>query len=341
MKGVVFLGNRTLEVREFPDPVPGPGQVVVQMRASGLCGSDLRPYRSSPEALSARKSVICGHEPCGVVAEVGQGVRNVQVGDRVMVHHYSGCGRCKHCQTGWTQLCLKGSTVYGSGAHGGNADYELVEDYMCVRMPEGLGFAEGAACSCGTGTAYQALKRLDVSGRDRLAVFGQGPVGLSATLLGSIMGARVIAIDPIPERQKLARQLGAWQVIDPTGANPLEAIRELTEGEGAEATLDATGIAEVRATAVRSTRIWGRSCLVGEGGTVTFEPTPDIIHRQLTLLGSWTFSTTVLEELANFVVHRQVPLKDLITHRFPLEKAAEAFKLFESGRSGKVVLEWQ
>lgn len=341
MRGMVFLGDRNVDVRSFADPKPGPGQVVIQMKAAGLCGSDLRPYRSSPEVLGDRRSMIGGHEPCGVVVEVGPGARNVHVGDRVMIHHYSGCGRCKHCQTGWTQLCLHGSKVYGSHADGGNADYELVEDYMCVPMPEGLSFEEGAACACGTGTAYQALKRLDVSGRDILAVFGQGPVGLSATFLGAVMSARVIAVDPVVERRELAKRLGAWETIDPTQTEPIQAVKELTQGEGADATLDATGLAEVRAHAVRSTRIWGRACLVGEGGTVTFEPTPDIIHRQLTLLGSWTFSIATLEELARWIVTRKLPLSDLVTHRFPLERAEEAFKLFDTATTGKVVFVWE
>ena len=111
-------------------------------------------------------------------------------------------------------------------------------------------------------------------------------------------------------------------------------------GEGADATLDATGIHEVRANAVRSTRVWGRACFVGEGGTVALEPTPDIIHRQLTLIGSWTFSTAILAELADFVVNRGLPLADLITHRYSLGQADEAFKLFDSGRTGKPVFTW-
>lgn len=340
MRGVVFLGNSQLEIRDFPDPTPGQGQVIIKMRASGLCGSDLRPYRSTADELGARLSVICGHEPCGVVSELGPGVTNVQVGDRVMVHHYSGCGECKHCVTGWTHLCLGGSKVYGSHEHGGNADYEVVEDYMCVGMPDDLSYEEGAACACGTGTAYQALKRLNVSGRDTLAIFGQGPVGLSGTLLGAVMGARVIAVDPVAERRALALRLGAWQTVDPNAVDSIEAVRELTQGEGADATMDATGIAEVRRASVRSTRTWGRACLVGEGGTVTFEPTPDIIHRELTLHGSWTLSTVVLDELANYVVNREIPLKELITHRYRLEQAEEAFKTFDTATTGKPVFIW-
>ncbi len=341
MLGVVFTGSGKLEIREFADPSPGAGQVVVEMKSSGLCGSDLRPFRSSADELGARAEIISGHEPCGVVAEVGAGVRNVRVGDRVMVHHYSGCQRCEHCQRGWTQLCQSEyQKVYGSGAHGGNADYELIEDYMCVPMPDGLSYEEGAAIACGTGTAYQALRRLDVSGRDVLAVFGQGPVGLSGTFLGAHMGARVIAVDPVAERRELAEASGAWRSIDPMRDDPVSAIYELTGGRGADCTLDATGIGEVRANAIRSTRIWGRACLVGEGGTMTVEPSPDIIHRQLNLYGSWTFSKTVLEELANWVVERRIPLSEIITHRFTLDKAEEAFDLFNGATTGKVVFNW-
>src|SRR5439155_227533 len=130
----------------------------------------------------------------GVVAARGPGVSEDEAptGARVMNHHYKGCGRCKHCRVGWSQLCPNGIVVYGMTGHGGHAPYMKVPARTLVPLPDALSFEEGAAVSCGTGTAYGALKRLDVSGRDTLAVFGQGPVGLSATMLGRAMGARVI-----------------------------------------------------------------------------------------------------------------------------------------------------
>ncbi|MDE2969739.1 MAG: zinc-binding dehydrogenase [Chloroflexota bacterium] len=339
MQGMLFLGDKQVALREFPAPSGPTGrQVVLKMRAAGLCGSDLRPYRSTLEGLGPRAHVIGGHEPCGEVYEVGPEVRNLRVGDRVMVHHYSGCGRCEHCLSGWSQLCPNGMTLYGSQAHGAMADYQLVEEHMCVPMPDGLSFAEGAACSCGTGTAYQALRRLGVSGRDTFAVFGQGPVGLSATLFGAASGANVIAVDPIPERRALAMKLGASETVDPNEVDPIEVIKAATHGRGADATLDASGVADVRAQAVRSTRVWGRSCFVGEGGTVTFDATNDIIHRQVTLMGSWTFSTVVLEELGHYVVDRSIPLRDMITRTFTLDQVAEAFTDFEAGAAGKYVV---
>jgi threonine dehydrogenase-like Zn-dependent dehydrogenase len=332
MRGVVFAGNRQVEIRAFADPEPGPGEALVRMRASGLCGSDLRPYRA-PEG----RPIISGHEPCGEVAALGPGVSGPAVGTRVMVHHYAGCGSCKYCRIGYEQLCRQDHVVYGFSAHGGNADYLLVPARTLIPLPDQITFEGGAAIACGTGTAYMALKKLDVSGRDTLAIYGQGPVGLSATLLGRAMGARIIAVDVSPERLELARGLGAEVVLNPNEVDPIEAIGDLTDREGADATLDCTGNATARAQTVRSARVWGRACFVGEGGTVTLEPSPDIIHKHLTLYGSWTFSTVGLDECARFVVDRQIPLDRLITHRYRLDQAEEAFRTFDAGATGKCV----
>ena len=128
MRGVIFLGERKLQLAEFPDPAPGPREVVVEIKASGLCGSDLKFYRAAGGASSlglgkVSGPVIAGHEPCGIVAAVGTAVGEptARVGARVMVHHYSGCGTCRHCRTGWSQMCSDGSIVYGVTAHGAHA----------------------------------------------------------------------------------------------------------------------------------------------------------------------------------------------------------------------------
>jgi threonine dehydrogenase-like Zn-dependent dehydrogenase len=333
MRGLVFLGDRKLELRDFPDPRPGPGEVVVAIRASGMCGSDLRPYELG------QSSFVTGHEPCGVVAERGPGVTEQQapLGQRVMVHHYWGCGMCKHCRIGYTQMCVHGARVMGFSANGGNAPYLLAPAGSLVPLPEELSFAEGAAIACGTGTAYSALKRLDVSGRDTLAIFGQGPVGLAATQLATAMGARVPAIDPLPERRRLACELGAAVAIDSTAGSVVDAIRELTHGEGADATLDCTGQPEARANCAKAARAWGRACFVGEHGTATFDMTPDVIHKQLTMYGSWTFSTVLLAECARFAVDRGVPLGKVFTERFTLDEAESAFRKFASRTMGKGV----
>jgi threonine dehydrogenase-like Zn-dependent dehydrogenase len=206
-----------------------------------------------------------------------------------------------------------------------------------VPLPDELSFEEGAAISCGTGTAYQALRRLDVSGRDTLAVFGQGPVGLSATMLGVAMGARVIAIDVGAERRQLGQEFGADAVVDPGATDVVAALKALTDGEGVDAALDCSGHPGARLAAARATRTWGRVGFVGEGNQVTFDVSPDLLRRQLTLHASWTFSTLIQEECARFIVKRRIPLKRLLTHRFRLPQAAEAYRLFDTQTTGKGV----
>jgi D-arabinose 1-dehydrogenase-like Zn-dependent alcohol dehydrogenase len=218
MRAVVFTGDRQLELMTFPDPTPGPDEVVIEMKASGMCGSDLHHYRR-PKAggetggLAAPSApTIAGHEPCGIVAAVGTAVSPslAQVGQRVMVHHYEGCRVCGHCRSGWSQLCQEVPVkVYGNNAHGGHAAYMKVPAFTVVPLPDELSFTTGAAISCGTGTAYGALRRIRLSGNDTIAIFGQGPVGLSATQLAAAMGARVIALDVSPERLARAKEFGA------------------------------------------------------------------------------------------------------------------------------------
>ena len=346
MRGVVFLGDRKVELRSFPDPTPGPGEVVVEMKASGMCGSDLKFYRSPPGAAQAALGLgnlsepfIGGHEPCGVVVARGPGVseREAPTGQRVMDHHYAGCGVCAHCRVGWSQLCRAGITVYGVTAHGGHAGYFKVPARTIVALPEELSFAEGAAVACGTGTAYGALRRMKIAGGDTLAVFGQGPVGLSATVLGVAMGARVIAIETSPERMKLAAQFGADTAIDATQEDPVAALKELTRGVGVDLALDCTGAAAARRAAVRCVKTWGTACYVGEGGDVTLDVSPDLLRRQVTLIGSWTFSAMGMQECAEFIARKRIPLERIFSDRWRLEQAAEAYRKFDTQTTGKGV----
>jgi threonine dehydrogenase-like Zn-dependent dehydrogenase len=340
MRGVRFLGNSKADVADFPDISPGPGEVLVELKSSGLCGSDLKRYHGSPADHNSK--IRPGHEPCGLVVETGPGVTQVAVGDRIMQHHYDGCRQCNYCRTGWQQLCPVSEKrgYYGGTRHGGHGDYMTAHESTCVKMPDEVSYEEGAYLACGASTAFHALKKLDVSGRDVVAVFGQGPVGLAATMFGSFMGARIIAIDVNAERLAMARDAGAWQVIDNSDGSAVAQVKELTHGEGADATLEAAGLPVTRVAAAEAARIFGRACLVGEGGTVTYEPTPHIIHRHLTLIGSWTFSTFGLAEAAQFVADRKVPLSSLITQTCNVEEAPAAYKSFAGGTPGKFVISW-
>ena len=334
MRGVVFNGNRQAEIKQFPDPQAGPGEAVVKVRASGLCGSDLHRYRAAEPT-----ETISGHEPCGVVAELGAGAPSgLAVGDRVIVHHYRGCGICEICALGYEQLCPEGNVVYGGGSgHGSNADYILVPSRTLVRLPDELTFEEGAAISCGTGTAWNGLKKMDPSGRDTVAIFGQGPVGLSGTLSAKAMGCKVIAVDVVQDRLALAAELGADDVINSRETDPVEAIRELTGGMGASAALETSGNAEAKSQILQALRPFGRCCYVGIGGPATINFTRDIIYKVITIYGSWTFSKSELIETARFMLETRAPLDKLITHRYQLGQAVEAFQTFDTATTGKCV----
>jgi threonine dehydrogenase-like Zn-dependent dehydrogenase len=347
MKGVVLAGDRKVEILDFPDPTPGPGEVVLEIKASGMCGSDLKFYRAVGGAASlgfkaAAGPVIGGHEPCGVVVAVGAGVseKQARVGKRVMQHHYRGCGVCPHCSTGWMQLCVEGvAEVYGVTGHGAHARYMKCPARTLVALPDELSFEAGAAISCGTGTAWGALQRLGLQGDHTIAVFGQGPVGLAATQLATAMGARVIALDTSPERLTRAKEFGADATIDPTATdNVVQAIRDLTHGLGAHASLDASSSPLARAQAVRCVRTWGKACFVGEGGDVSLDVSNDLLRRQVTLIGSWTFSTVGQAECARFIADRGINVDAIFTHEWRLDQAEEAYRVFDAQNAGKGVI---
>jgi threonine dehydrogenase-like Zn-dependent dehydrogenase len=228
--------------------------------------------------------------------------------------------------------------VYGVTAHGGHAEYLKVPARTLVPLPDELSFIEGAAVSCGTGTAYGALRRMHLAGGSTLAVFGQGPVGLSATLLGAKMGARVIAVETNAERRALAKQFGADVVLDPSNPRFNDELKSITRGEGADMAIECSGVPAARLAAVRSARTWGTVCFVGEGGEVTLDVSRDLLRKQLTLIGSWTFSAMGQAECARFVADNQIELEKIFSHRWKLEQADEAYRVFDTQSTGKGVI---
>lgn len=338
MRAVVFEGEGAIAIREYPDPVPGPDEVVIRIKASGMCGSDLHhlhgPVRTGSEL------VIEGHEPCGVVELVGAAVRptEAKIGDRVMVHHYDGCRTCQFCRSGWTQYCPNARIVYGGlNGDGGHADFMKVPAHTLIKLPESLSYKSGAAISCGTGTAFAAIKRVELVADETVAVFGQGPVGLSVTLLAKAFGARVIAVDVEPSRLDMAKQLGADHVVDSREQDPVTAIRELTrQGTGADKSIECSAFPVVRRQAIQAVRPWGTACMVGVFGKIDLD-SEELIHLHKTVLGSLTFSKNQQEDCALFVAERGLDVESLFTNEFRLDEAEHAYELFDQRKIGKGV----
>jgi threonine dehydrogenase-like Zn-dependent dehydrogenase len=178
---------------------------------------------------------------------------------------------------------------------------------------------------------------MNLSGADTIAIIGQGPVGLSATQLGVAMGARVIALDVSADRLKRAKEFGADVALDPKADDPVAAIKALTHGAGADLALDTSGAPEGRVIAVQATRPWGTVCFVGEGGGMTLDVSRDLLRKQLTIIGSWTFSKIGQAECAKFVAKRKIAVDHLFTHRWQLSEAEQAYRIFDGQTSGKGV----
>ncbi len=342
MTGVVLPGNSTVLLREYPIPRPGPGQVLVRMKASSICGSDIRAiYREHlGTGAEAYQGVIAGHEPCGRIAEVGAGCRVLEPGNRVVIYHISGCGLCDDCRYGYMIGCHdRVRAAYGWQRDGGHAAYMLAEEANCIRLPDSLSYIDGALCACGFGTAYEALVRMGVGGRDRLLVTGMGPVGLAAAMLGRQLGvSRVLGVDLSGSRLALATDLGLIDEGFEAGDDALERVLAVTGGRGCEASIDCSGAASARSLALRGTREWGRCAFVGEGGTVDFDVSRHLIHKQITIFGSWVTSLGRMAELVERLDRWGLHPDRTCTHRLPLDRAGEAYQLAADGRSGKVCI---
>lgn len=342
MKGAVLPGNSTVEMREYDVPKPGNRQVLVRIKASTICGSDIRAiYREhlgkGPEGY---QGVISGHEPAGVIEEAGPGCRRFKAGDRVVIYHISGCGVCHDCRMGYQISCSAGQrAAYGWQRDGGNAEFCLVEEADCVALPDQLSFVDGACVACGFGTCYEAIRRIQVSGDDQALVVGLGPMGLASLMLARARGAtKLIGADVSEYRIDLCRKLGLADLVLKADADALATIRRETAGRGCEVTIDCSGNNLGRQLAIRGARQWGRIAFVGEGGTVEFNPSPDIIHDQKTVYGSWVTNLGNMEDLVEHMVRWNMHPEVTCTHRFPLERAAEAYALMDKGNCGKVAI---
>lgn len=337
MRAVQFLGNRQAVVVDAPTPAPGPGEVLVQLQAAAVCGSDLHRYRHPP--ADPPNTFIPGHEPVGVLQAVGTGVTGIEPGARVVVYHRRGCGRCAYCVAGDVMLCPHGQRAHGFACDGADADYMVTDARCLLPLPASFSVEEGVVLACNAGTAYAPLRRLAVSGRDTLAVSGLGPVGLCAVLLGRAMGARVIGLDPSPDRRALAERLGAVATIDPLAGRPGTSLRQVAS-RGASALVETSGNPAAHASIVELLGISGRAAIVGMGADRAAINACDLIWKQISLTGSNLFPIAQWDELLDFVSERHVPLREVVADVLPIEAAPRAFALADSAAGGKVVFRW-
>ncbi len=340
MKGVVYLGDSEVEVREIPKPEPGPNEVVIEMKVGGLCGSDLHKYHSSRAWALEREGMISGHEPTGVVSELGEDVSNLSVGDRVCVYHSVGCGHCNVCLSGTPVFC-ENEGAFGRTRNGCHADYMLSEARYCLPLPDSLSFSVGAQLACTAGTAFSATNKIPSRAGDTFVVFGLGPVGLTVLLFGEAMGYKTIGVDVHPFRVTNAERVAGGTILNGRDVDPVGAILDLTGGKGAEGVVECSGNEIARAKAAAAARLHGTVVYVGAGAEHLKIDFLDILRKALTLKGNSVYSMGDYFKAVAFLEKHDIPLDDMVTHRFKIDQAVEAFRTFDSGETGKVIFDWE
>jgi threonine dehydrogenase-like Zn-dependent dehydrogenase len=342
MKAAYLPGNSTVILKDVDVPIPGYGQVLVKMKSSTICGSDIRAiYREhAGKGAEAYQNKIAGHEPAGQIVECGQGMRRFKEGDRVIIYHISGCGVCNDCRRGYMISCTSPlRAAYGWQRDGGMAQYVLADEKDLILLPNELTYTDGAQVACGFGTVYEALEKIGICGNDDVLVVGLGPVGLATLMLAKALGAnKLIGVDVTEERCAIAKGKKLADEVFISSSDTLEKIKAVTRGNGVERAIDCTGNTSGRQLAIRATRKWGKIAFVGEGGTVEFNPSPDIIHEQKTIYGSWVTSIWRMEELVERLVRWGIHPEDLVTNRFTLDRVDEAYRLMDGGKCGKVAV---
>ena len=343
MQAAFLPGDSTVELKSVPVPEPAHGEVLIRVKASTISGSDIRciNHEHLGKGPEGYQGVIAGHEPSGQIVKAGAGCRRFQAGDRVIVYHISGCGVCNDCRRGFMISCTSAEyrRAYGWQRDGGMAEFMIAEEKDLIALPDSLTYADGAQVACGFGTVYEGLEKIGIDGNHAVLITGLGPVGLATGALCRKLGAeKIIGIDVVPERMKIAIDLGLCDEVLTSGPDNVAQVKALTGGQGVERAVDCSANNKARAVAVRATRKWGKIVFIGEGGSVELNPSPDMIHDQKTIYGSWVTSTWLMEELVERLVRWNLHPADIITHRFALDKAADAYALMATGKCGKVAV---
>jgi threonine dehydrogenase-like Zn-dependent dehydrogenase len=340
MRAVLLPGDRKVDVVDRPTPEAGPGEVLIRTRASAICRSDMGLYAGNSTIVGGEEAgkglVIPGHEPAGEVAAVGAGVHSLEVGDRVAGYLPVGCGHCEQCYAGYYMLCETWQCL-GFDIDGGDAEYHVLPERNCLPLPDEISFVAGALLTDMVGSQHHTQKVLGVRGGHTVAVFGLGPMGAAAVLVAKAFGASVVAVDILDERLELSRRLGADLAVNSAEEDPVHAVQDATAGRGADVAIDCSGVPAAQNAALNAAAKRGAVALVGESRSTEINPSDQIIRKLLTVAGGWYFPRYEWDEITRLAVSSNMPVEDLVTHRFDIEDAAEAFGMFDRRETEKAV----
>ena len=320
MKAVQLVEiDKDLENREVPTPVPKRGEVLIRIKAAGICHSDVH-YRDGVSSVGYLP-ISLGHEVSGIAEKLGEDVTDFQEGDRVCVNYMITCGKCQYCVKGVEQVCKEGKMI-GKNIDGGYTEYISVPTRCVYKLPYKVSFEHGAVMMCSTATSLHALRKPRFQPGETVAIFGFGGLGISAFQLAKAFGAREIyAVDIDAEKLKLAKDMGAHP-IDASKVDPVEKIMELTNGDGVDVALELVGLAKTMNQGTRSLARFGRLGLVG----ITMEPfeinSYEAICREKEIIGCSDHLLSELPLLIDLAQQGKLDFKHVVTKEVPLEADA-------------------
>jgi L-iditol 2-dehydrogenase len=344
MKAAYLIGPKTVELRDVSEPVAPPGGLVLEVKACGMCGSDLRRWKEGPP--QGVDGVIPGHEVGGIVVEAGKGLARFAVGDSLAIAPDVHCGRCYYCKRGLYNLC---DDLRFVGIHpefpGGLAEKLVLSEEVLVngivhRMPEGMSFAEGSLAepSCSVIACHD---RAGTGLGDTVVVMGAGPIGCLHIVVAKARGASVIVSQTSPTRRALAQRFGPLAVIDPTSEDLKSRVRELTNGVGADIVICANPVAQTQTEAVEIVRKRGKVILFGglpKANPMVTLDSNRIHYGEIEVCGSFSYHPTVHETALDLIHRKIIPADLLVTHTFGLNEAGKAFEAAAAGEALKVVV---
>lgn len=340
MQAAVFHGIDDVRIEDVPKPKPRAGEAVIRITATTICGTDVHIVKGE---YPVRRGLILGHEPVGVIDELGDGLHEeYEVGQRVIAGAITPCGQCFYCLNGSHSQCHGplGGWRFGNTINGAWAEYLLVPDARAnlAVVPDGLSDEDVLMLPDIASTGIAGAESGRVRLGDAVAIFAQGPIGLCATVGARLRGAAVIiAIDPVRARREMALRFGATVVLDPAETDVVAAIRRLTGGRGADVTIEALGRQETFEAALAATRVGGT---LSSLGVYSGKLTAGVEHVHAGL-GDQRIVTTLcpggkerMRRLIEMVAHERVDFSPLVTHRFALADLPEALQLFAAQRDG-------
>lgn len=332
MKAAVFYGpHQPLRIEEVADPKPGAGEILVRVAACGVCHTDLH-YIEHGVPTFKKPPLILGHEPAGTVAELGAGVTNFKVGDRVLLPATFPCGACFYCRTGRGNICAN-LAMLGNNVDGAYAELIAVRASEAFPLPDAIPLEEGSIIADALSTPYHAVKdRAQVRPGDTVVVFGCGGVGINVVQIAAAAGASVIGVDLSARKREWAKQFGASDVFDPGAGDVVRSLRRLTRG-GPDIVVEAIGNPATIAQGYELVRPGGRLCVIGyTNEPLTISPAK-LMYREVEIVGSLGCRPVDYPPLIEMVRTGKIQLRPLVTHRFPLAEIAEAFEVMKRGES--------